>query len=335
MSWWSRGNKDKSAGTYSQVRDSNGKLTNGFGKTENIPKMVLEGLNSQNEGLTIMRIANLAGENNYNKTDVCEHLIRLIQRDGRGKVVRLASEALVNVLSNIVNTDTVILLIKQGLFAKNAKTAELFIKMLDEPGCRIPLKKCAIEMLDGFTEGDVIPEAMDTLEAALFERYEDPKENDEVRNLIKHRFGPNRNGRPKVIVEHERPDETLLLDETTEAGKPREAKAAPVPEERATEALDVLSGWIEMLKHPDERRREIAAKSLMSMAEQTKDRKKVERIIGAFRERGAEFLSQFRKARDTLHGMGPDPENRHQRITMPPEPKRDSREPTEKQKLKR
>ena len=335
MSWWSRG-KNPEAGSYSKVRGSNGKLTNGFGKTENIPKMILEGLNSQNEGTVIMRIGNLAGENSYNKTDVCEHLIRLIQRDGRDKVVNVASGALVHVLKNVMNADTAILLIKQGLFARNEKTAEVFVGILEETGCSISLRKCAVEMLAGFAEKDVSAESMDMIEAALFERYEDPKENDGVRKLINHRFGPNRNGRPKVMVEQKRGDATLLLDETTESGEPR-AKAAHASEEKATEALDVLSGWIEMLKHPDERRREMAAKSLINIADQTTDRKKVERIIGALQDGGAEFFSQFRKAKDTLHGMGPNPDMR-KRSTMPPGPgdgpKRNSREPTAKQKLK-
>jgi len=335
MSWWSR-SKDPEAGTYSKVRNGNGKLTNGsaFGKTGTIPKMVLEGLNSQNEGTVLMRIGNLAGENNYNKTDVCEHLIRLIQRDGRDKVVNVASGALVHVLKNVMNSDTAILLIKQGLFAKNEKNAEVFVGMLEETGCSIALRKCAVEMLAGFTEKGVDTETLDRIEAALFERYEDPKENNEIRELIKYRFGPNRDGRPKVMVEQERGDATLLLDETTESGEP---KAVHAPEEKETEALDVLTGWIEMLKHPDERRREVAAKSLVTMAEQTSDRKKIERIINALRDAGPDFFSQFRKARDTLHGLGPNPDT-HKRSTMPPGPgdgpKRNSREPTAKHKLK-
>ncbi|MCP4648291.1 MAG: hypothetical protein GY852_11280 [bacterium] len=322
MRWWSD-RKSKPNGTYTKVRDADGKLVNGFGKTEEIPRMILDGLNSQKEGTARMRIGSLAGENNYNKTDICEHLIRLIQRDGRDTVVNLASGAFVNVLKGIVNTDTVILLIKKGLFAKNEKNAEVFVSMLEETGCSISLRKCAVEMLAGFAEKDVSAESMDMIEAALFEAYENPKENDEIRKLIKHRFGPNRKGRPKVIVEQEREDETVAIG----------------PEhERETEALDVLSGWIGMLKHPDEKRRDVAARSLSSMAEQSSDRKKVERIINAFRDGGPEFFAQFRKARDTLLGMGPNPENGPQKSTLPPEPKgpkRDSGEPTVRQKLKR
>ncbi len=317
---WLFGKKGKSAGTYSQVSSSNGKPTNGFRKTDDIPKMIIEGLNSQNEGTVLMRIGNLGGKNDYPKTDVCEHLIRLIQRDGRDDVVKAASEALVNVLKNMRNTDTVILLIKQGLFAKNDKNAEFFVNLLDEPGCSLLLKKCAVEMLAGFTENDISSETMDKMEAGLFEAYEDPKAPDEVKNLITYRFGPNRDGRPKVILGEERGDETVAME----------------PEkihERETEALDVFSGWLGMLQDPDERKREVAAKSLVSMIGQSRDRKKIERVIEALRKGGSEFFSQFRKARDILHNLGPESDKIYKLSTLPPGPngpKRDSREPTGK-----
>ncbi len=319
MGWWSKG-RDNSDGTYSKVSGSNEKLTNGFGKTCEIPKMVLEGLNSQNEGTVIMRIRSLGGENNYPKTDICEQLILLVQREGRENVVNLASKTLISVLKHVLHAETVILLIRRGLFAKNEKTAEFFVNLLEEPGCRISLKKCAVEMLTGFTEEDISSETMDRMEAGLFERYEDSTENDEIRGLIRHRFGPNRNGRPKVIVEEERGDETVAIEQEG-------------AHEKETEALDVFSGWIEMLKHPDEKKREIAAKSLVSIIGQTSDRKKIERVIDTLRKGGSEFFSQFRKAKDILHNLGPESNKLHKMSTLPPGPngpKRDSRTPTGK-----
>ena len=192
MSWWSK-KKNTSSDTYSKISGSNGKPTNGFGKKEKIPKMVLEGIYSEhNEGRTIMRIGNLGGNNNYDKIEVCEHLINLVMRDGRDGVVTASSDALVGVLKDLMNTDTVVLLIKRGLFAKNDKNAEFFVKLLDETSYRVPLKKAAVEMMAGFTEKDVNPETMDRMEAALFERYDDPKENDELKNIIKQNLAVNK-----------------------------------------------------------------------------------------------------------------------------------------------
>lgn len=319
MNWWSK-RKTDSDGTYSKISGSNGKSTNGFGKTEEIPQMVLDGLKSKSEGTVIMRIGSLGSDNNYDKSDICEHLIGFVQSDGRDNVVEAASKTLVGVLKNMYNTDTVIFMIKRGLFAKNEKNAEFFVSLLDETECGVPLRKCAVEMLAGFTEEDISSETMDMMEAALFERHEDPKENGEVKNLIGYRFGPNRDGRPKVMMEEERGDETVAME-------PEEVH------EKATEALDVFSGWIEMLKHPDEKRRGVAAKSLVSIIGQTSDRKKVERVIDAFQKGGSEFFSQFRKARDILHRIGPEPDKLHKRSTLPPGPngpKRNSSEPTGK-----
>ena len=319
MSWWSK-KKNNTSGTYSKISGSNGKRTNGFGKTEEIPKMVLEGLNSQNEGTVLMRIRSLGAENNYPKTDVCERLILLIQRDGRGKVVEEASSALVNVLKNMMNTDTVILLIKQGLFAKNEKNAEFFVKMLDEPGCRVPLKKCAAEMMAGFTEKDVNPETMDRMEAVLFERHDDPKENNEIKNLIKYRFGSNRDGRPKIMVDEEREDETRAISDP-----PVGIHAGP------TQALDVISGWTEKLGSPNEKEGKFAADILADIAERSADRKTVERIMNSLGEHGAAFVSQYRKIRSKLQSMTFTADDR-KRITGPPGPNQ-SRKPTGKVKV--
>ena len=110
-------------------------------------------------------------------------------------------------------------------------------------------------MLAGFGENDLDEEAMDRVEAALFERHEDSREQGEIRNLVIHMFGPNRAGRPKIGVTHQRGDETMAIGTD--------------PENKATEALDVITGWIEMLKHEDAVRREMAAKSLVSLAGNT------------------------------------------------------------------
>jgi hypothetical protein len=228
-------------------------------REEKIPRMVINRLNNVNEGMALAGVRALRANTKYPTNDVCEHLILILQRDGREEVVREASEALAEVLERVYLEETAVLMIKRGLFAKKESNANTFIKILENTGIKHEIKKCAIEMLAKFSEKDVAPETIDMVETALFERCMDPQERDEIKNLVKYRFGPSRDGRPKILLEEihgedtATPDETLVIESegecriTSGPGRAGDSADEINANETPTRGMDILAGWIGLL----------------------------------------------------------------------------------------
>ena len=310
MGWFSRKNGDDSNGTGREKTPPRGILS----QKEEIPKMVIDRLNNISEGVVLMGVRALAANPKYPPNEVCEHIIRLILRDGREEVAKEATGALVEALKKVYNTDTVIMMITRGLFSTNETNAMLFTKILESDEQKKEVKACAIEMLAKYSEKDVNPETMDAMEAALFERCMDPQEQDEIKNLVKNRFGKSRNGRPKILSEEVRgdgsgrDDETIVFEgEGEKANAPNSAPVRAIGEgdsnEAPTEAMDVLAGWIGMLQHQSESRRGSAANILVSMALRSDDKDTVAKIATALYGCGSEFWEQHRKVLSKLESM--------------------------------
>lgn len=308
MGWFSRKNGNDSNGTGKEGTPPRGILS----QKEEIPRMVIDRLNNVNEGMAIVGVRALVTNPRYPVNDVCEQLVRLLLRDGREEIAKEATGALVEALKRLYNTDTVIMMIKRGLFANNETNAMLFTKILESEGQNKEIKACAIEMLAKYGETDVKPETMDAMEAALFERCMDPQELDEIKSLVKNRFGKNRNGRPKILSEEVRGegsgrgDETIVFEgEEVAARDAASARASGEGDhnEVPTEAMDVLSGWIELLQHQSESRRSSAANILMNMALMSSDKATVAKIASALYGCGSEFWEQHRKVLSRLESM--------------------------------
>lgn len=301
MGWFSKKNGNGSNGASKEKTLLRGTSAG----TEEIPGMIIDRLKNANEGMVLVGVRALRTNTKYPANDVCEHLIRLLQRDGREEIMREASEALAEVLKRVHGEETAVLMIKQGLFAKNESNAGTFIKILESTAIRIGIRKCAIELLAKFNEKDVAPETMDRMEAALFERCMDPQEQDCIKNLVKNRFGPSRDGRPKITSEETRVDGSGREDETIVIGEA--GSTAAIPEKNAYEAptkgMDILAGWIGLLQHPDKKRRDIAAESLLRMAEKSNDKDTVATIATALYGCGSEFPEQHRKVLNRLDNM--------------------------------
>ncbi|MFP3950450.1 MAG: hypothetical protein ACLFUZ_05185 [Candidatus Micrarchaeia archaeon] len=291
-----------------------GKIGSG---NEEVPSSLAKRLNHREEAMAVSAISTLTG-GRFKAKDVAEYLLMVIQRDGRENVVEAAINNFIKNMDRVLHSDTVALYMKRQMFAKNEKNAELCIRILErEKPNHVKIREAALELLGKYSEEELGAEKVERIENVLLGILKNFSEHAKIKILVREIF-EGRGERPNVgageeRVEENREDRTMELE--IEPEKSSRKQEAP------TMGIDIFGENCKMLEtEKDPERIKKIANNLVEMAEITKNKGKIERAIGVFREKGAICLPHYRKLKKRMRELPREDAGIHRRPTVPPKP---------------
>ncbi len=285
--------------------------------SEKIPSELAKRLSHKEGAMAISAIGTLAG-GRFKAVDVAEHLLMVIQRDGREKVVEAAISNFVKNMDRVLHSDTVAVHMKRQIFAKNEKNAELCIRILErkKPN-HVKIREAALGLLGRYSEEELGAEKVERIENVLLGILMDFSEDAKIKILVREIFEGRKDRLNVGAGEGRAGGNGRVGDKTIEISPKRSKKGQEAP----TMGIDIFEENCKMLE--TEKDPEIIKKiadNLVEMAEITKNKKKIERAMGVFRKKGATCLPHYRKMRKRIGELPREYPDSSGRPTMPPKP---------------
>ncbi|MBD3389679.1 hypothetical protein GF415_01865 [Candidatus Micrarchaeota archaeon] len=284
---------------------------------EDIPSGLAKRLGHKEDAMAVSAISTLAG-GRFRGGDVAEHLLMVIQRDGRENVVEAAISNFVKNMGRVLHSDTISVHMKRHIFAKNEKNAELCIRILErEKPNHAKIRKTALEILGRYSEEELTKEQVERVENVLLGICKKFGKNAEIEIIVRELF-EGRERRPRVgaggaITENGGRGERTIEVIPRKPEKRRRRQEAP------TMGIDIFGENCRMLeteKDPDMIKN--IANNLVEMAEITKNKKKIERAMAVFKVKGAICLPHYRRMRKRMGELPREDKDSHGRPTLPP-----------------
>ena len=316
---------------------------NGSDGQGTIPKLIKERLKNHTEAVVVLGIRGLmntdqrSGKMHYDADEICNWLVAFVSKDPRENIARGATKSLVQLLgrTHTIGRNKVSETVMANLGGKNARNLRVYLGILSEPKVAQEVKRWAIEKLATYEEGELSGK-LDAIEMMLLERMMDPQEDKQIKFIIKQRFGPNRNGRPKIGVIREEQSEEMTVQMDTESNKASEEQSGeqtaqidiPVrtPRKRQkerslgpTQDIDAIGLQIFLLEKDTQVEQEMGAKNLVEIAIKSNDAAIIERILDALGNAGDKFFSEYKKVRVKLAQVRMQQQRSRDTPTLPPQ----------------
>ena len=259
----------------------------------------------------------------FNPNAVCKELVEFLKKDsGReavknspgSRVVETAANALIEVLKKPgdVGTDSPLDTLAQNLDKRNARTPDVFMKIIPEMSIPAEIRMWAIDQLAKYSEVE-LGGKVDEI-GLMLERLMVTEQTGPVRQRLLYRFGPQRGESPRVQGAR-RGERTVRIETRGPVGR-------EVPSPRpATRKVELVESQAPLFRSPHPRDRAVAAKQLYDNAMLSRDKDVVKGILEMLEERRNEFPEECRDVLRKLKLLEERENSFRARHTIPPGPK--------------